>query len=164
MEATQNLRFRLQEEGNDTLLAIAENQTVEYDTNGAVFYVVFVVLIYGLSIVMMIASHIRRNKHDSHLRSYLKEMTILRKKNRREYLLEKMTNLALKSGSLLKQKNDGPTTEEETALLDRRFLESNGTSHGKLIRASTSDCDDYVTNIYASITDHDDNSVQTTEL
>ena len=42
------------------------------DDIGALYYVVAVILIYGLSIVLMIASHIRKNKQDNQLKAYLK--------------------------------------------------------------------------------------------
>lgn len=98
MDFTRNLRFKIQATQNDTYIAVIEQNPRDYDNIGARYYVIAVVLIYGLSIVMMIASHIRRNKQDGQLRSYLKEMAALRKKNRREQLLEKMTSLAEKSG------------------------------------------------------------------
>ncbi|XP_052774986.1 uncharacterized protein LOC128213378 [Mya arenaria] len=98
MDLTRNLRFRIETTNNDSYIAYVEQRPTDYDNIGALYYVVAVVLIYGLSIVMMIASHIRRNKQDGQLRSYLKEMAALRKKNRREQLLEKMTTLATKSG------------------------------------------------------------------
>lgn len=98
MEYTRNLRFKIQATQNDTYIAVVEQRPRDYDNIGALYYVIAVVLIYGLSIVMMIASHIRRNKQDGQLRTYLKEMAALRKKSRREQLLEKMTSLAEKSG------------------------------------------------------------------
>ncbi|BFZ16680.1 hypothetical protein BsWGS_19719 [Bradybaena similaris] len=64
------------------------------DDIGALYYVVAVILIYGLSIVMMIASHIRKNKQDNQLRTYLKEMAKLRKDDRREKVLSKISDIA----------------------------------------------------------------------
>ncbi|RUS79242.1 hypothetical protein EGW08_012972 [Elysia chlorotica] len=91
------LRIRVRPDSvqNDTWVGIIENvQSTDDDDIGALYYVVAVIFIYGLSIVMMIASHIRKNKQDSQLRTYLKEMSNLRKTERREKVLHKMTDLA----------------------------------------------------------------------
>ncbi|GFS14452.1 hypothetical protein ElyMa_001424100 [Elysia marginata] len=91
------LRIRLRPDltENDTWVGIIENpRNTSDDDIGALYYVVAVIFIYGLSIVMMIASHIRKNKQDSQLRTYLKEMSNLRKTERREKVLHKMTDLA----------------------------------------------------------------------
>ncbi|CAH1776120.1 unnamed protein product [Owenia fusiformis] len=58
------------------------------DDVGALYYVVAVVLIYGLSIVLMIGSHIRKNKMDKRISSYLKEMSYVRKRERRDQLYQ----------------------------------------------------------------------------
>lgn len=50
------------------------------DDLGALYYVVAVILIYGCSIVMMIASYIRKNKDDRRLKRCLKEMAFVRKR------------------------------------------------------------------------------------
>ena len=149
IEATRNMRFRIQATNNETFVAILDTHETEYDNNGAVYYVVVVVLIYGLSIVMMIASHIRRNNQDGQLRSYLKEMAILRKKNRREKLLEKMTDLAHKSGPFQSQKQEESTfnnyKRENDALYTRIPTETDDESRDFLLsKTSTSDCDDSV--------------------
>lgn len=52
----------------------------EKDDLGALYYVVAVILIYGCSIVMMIASYIRKNKDDRRLKRCLKEMAFVRKR------------------------------------------------------------------------------------
>jgi hypothetical protein len=36
----------------------------DYNATGALCYVIAIILIYGLSIIIMIASQIRKNKHD----------------------------------------------------------------------------------------------------
>lgn len=73
---------------NNTLF----NEDAE-DNVGSLYYVVAVIFIYGFSIVLMIASHIRKNQQDNQLRTYLKEMALLRKKDRREKILGRMTTL-----------------------------------------------------------------------
>ncbi|GFN79580.1 hypothetical protein PoB_000608600 [Plakobranchus ocellatus] len=91
------LHIRLRPDGsqNDTWIGVIEDpRRTNDDDIGALYYVVAVIFIYGLSIVMMIASHIRKNKQDSQLRTYLKEMSNLRKTERREKVLHKMTDLA----------------------------------------------------------------------
>ncbi|XP_060558866.1 uncharacterized protein LOC132719143 [Ruditapes philippinarum] len=149
MEATRNMRFRVQATNNETFVAILDTHETEYDNDGAVYYVVVVVLIYGLSIVMMIASHIRRNNQDGQLRSYLKEMAILRKKNRREKLLEKMTDLAHKSGPFQGQKQEETSfhnfKRDNAALYGRLPTEVDDESHDLLLsKTSTSDYEDSV--------------------
>ena len=124
----RNFRFRIQTSNNETFVAYVDNSQASYDNIGALYYVVAVVLIYGLSIVMMIASHIRRNNQDSQLRSYLKEMAALRKKNRREKLLEKMTDLAVKSNKFTNSK-----TMESSFTETRKLVYGNDTSvYGRL--------------------------------
>lgn len=85
MDFTSNLRLRIRT-NNHTMEAVVDTIRKDSDDIGALYYVVAVVFIYGFSIVMMIASHIRKNKHDNQLRVYLKEMAVLRKNDRREKL------------------------------------------------------------------------------
>lgn len=149
MDATRNLRFRIQTSNNETYVAIIDSRETNYDNIGALYYVVAVVMIYGLSIVMMIASHIRRNKQDGQLRSYLKDMAALRKKNRREKLLEQMTDLAYKSGQYPNQKTDETsfleTKKDNSALYSRLPTEADDESTRELLsKTSTSDLDDSV--------------------
>ncbi|KAK3600687.1 hypothetical protein CHS0354_029551, partial [Potamilus streckersoni] len=102
-----NVRLRIQTSKNETFFAYVDDpDSSSYDNIGALYYVVAVVFIYALSIVMMIASHIRKNKQDSQLRVYLKEMALLRKKDRREKLFEKMSDIANKA----KVKSNDSTT------------------------------------------------------
>ncbi|KAL3869238.1 hypothetical protein ACJMK2_041945 [Sinanodonta woodiana] len=93
-----DVRLRIITSKNETFIAYVDDpHSSSYDNIGALYYVVAVVFIYALSIVMMIASHIRKNKQDSQLRVYLKEMALLRKKDRREKLFEKMSDIANKA-------------------------------------------------------------------
>ena len=50
------------------------------DNIGALCYVVVIILLYACSILMMIASYIRKNKEDRRLKRYLKEMAFVRKR------------------------------------------------------------------------------------
>ena len=95
MDYASNLRIHIKstENENETYVAFVDTVQKDKDDIGALYYVVAVVLIYGLSIVMMIASHIRKNKQDNQLRTYIKEMAILRKTDRREKLADKIQNL-----------------------------------------------------------------------
>ncbi|KAL8622523.1 hypothetical protein ACOMHN_034186 [Nucella lapillus] len=89
------LHVRLHQQENDTWVGVIEDPRMgEKDDIGALYYVVAVILIYGLSIVMMIASHIRKNKQDCQLRAYLKEMALLRKADRRDKLMDRINSLA----------------------------------------------------------------------
>ena len=60
----------------------------EYDQNGASYYVIAVVLVYGMSIVMLIASHIRRRhakmQEDKQINKYLNDFQIVRDKQERD--------------------------------------------------------------------------------
>ncbi|KAK7099968.1 hypothetical protein V1264_022987 [Littorina saxatilis] len=103
------LQVRLQQRENDTWLGYIEDPRLnEKDDIGALYYVIAVIFIYGLSIVMMIASHIRKNKQDCQLRAYLKEMANLRKADRRDKVMERITALAAVTKSTTKTvfKND----------------------------------------------------------
>ncbi|ESO86717.1 hypothetical protein LOTGIDRAFT_166990 [Lottia gigantea] len=119
MEIGGNLKLRILSEKNESWVGYIEDPRDRYDESGALFYVVAVVMIYGLSIVMMIASHIRKNKQDSHLRIYLKEMAVLRKNDRREKIMEQVNSIAstsckkssLKLKSSKKDKNDKESKE-----------------------------------------------------
>ena len=79
--ATKSLRqmtltFTVQQTVNGTLLATVERSPPRParipDDVGALYYVVAVILIYGLSILMMIASYTRKNSADHKLNRYLK--------------------------------------------------------------------------------------------
>ncbi|XP_076462943.1 uncharacterized protein LOC143295247 [Babylonia areolata] len=95
LEVHGHLQVRLHQQVNDTLVGYIEDPRLgDSDDIGALYYVVAVIFIYGLSIVMMIASHIRRNKQDCQLRAYLKEMALLRKEDRRDKLMGRITTIA----------------------------------------------------------------------
>lgn len=64
------------------------------DDLGALYYVVAVIVIYGFSIVMMIASYIRKNKDDRRLKRYLQEMAFVRKRDRHMALMWAATKAA----------------------------------------------------------------------
>lgn len=90
-----NIRIQQTQDENITWVGYIEDpRRAGEDDIGALYYVVAVILIYGLSIVMMIASHIRKNKQDNQLRTYLKEMAKLRKDDRREKVLSKIHDIA----------------------------------------------------------------------
>ena len=59
-----------------------------YDEKGAGIYVIAVVMVYGMSIVMLIASHIKRRHtkvlEDKQIDKYLNEFQIIRDKQARE--------------------------------------------------------------------------------
>lgn len=117
---SSKLRFRIKT-SNQTFEAVVDSYRTDEDGIGALYYVVAVVMIYGLSIVMMIASHIRRNNQDNQLRSYLKEMSILRKNDRRERIFTRVANVSTSAKPLLnkahdsgKQLSDGTSIVQET--------------------------------------------------
>ena len=148
-DLANNLQFRIETTNNETFVAYVDNRQTNYDNIGALYYVVAVVLIYGLSIVMMIASHIRKNKQDSQLRSYLKEMAALRKKSRREKILEKMTDIAQKTSQFVKPaetpNDDSKKREPDVALYGRLPTEADDDPRDILgSKLSNSDNDDSV--------------------
>ena len=59
----------------------------EYDATGALYYVVVVIFVFGFSIVLMIASSVKktRNKtYDTAVSKYMKDMVIIKRQERRE--------------------------------------------------------------------------------
>ena len=71
------------------------------DDVGALYYVIAVIFIYGCSILMMIASYIRKNKTDRKLNRYLKEMANVRKRERQMQLL----NATAKAATITQSEN-----------------------------------------------------------
>jgi hypothetical protein len=112
MDITSKLRFRIKTP-NQTIEAVVDSYRTDEDDIGALYYVIAVVMIYGLSIVMMIASHIRRNKQDSQLRSYLKEMSILRKNDRRERIFNRVANVPSSAKPFLHKTRSDPKTDSD---------------------------------------------------
>ncbi|XP_062583738.1 uncharacterized protein LOC134245479 [Saccostrea cucullata] len=131
MDIASKLRFRIKT-ANETFEAMVDSYHTDEDDIGALYYVVAVVMIYGLSIVMMIASHIRKNKQDSQLRSYLKEMSILRKNDRRERVYNRVANVPSSAKPLLgKTRSDpknGTVQETDDEFNDMRMTNGDETS------------------------------------
>lgn len=59
-----------------------------HDPQGAVMYVVIVVFLWGLSIVLLIASYVRKNQSDRSISLYLEEIKVVRKQSRRQNLIK----------------------------------------------------------------------------
>ena len=63
-------------------------QNDEYDQTGASYYVIAVILVYGMSIVMLIASHIRKRhakmQEDKQINKYLHDFQIVKDKQERD--------------------------------------------------------------------------------
>ena len=55
-----------------------------YDDRGALYYVVAVLLIYGLSIILMISSSVRKGKKDNGFNNYMKDIDKIRQLERRQ--------------------------------------------------------------------------------
>ena len=81
--------FRITQLENGSILASVEHprNVNKVDNVGALYYVISVILLYGCSILLMIASYIRRNNNDQRLNKYVKEMAFVRKHERRQYLM-----------------------------------------------------------------------------
>ena len=54
--------------------------SLQDDSVGALCYVVVIIILYACSILMLIASYIRKNREDQRLKRYLKEMAFVRKR------------------------------------------------------------------------------------
>ena len=71
---------------NDT--SISDDGKTDYDQTGASYYVIAVVLVYGMSIVMLIASHIKRRQQklveDKQINKYLKDFQIVKERHARD--------------------------------------------------------------------------------
>src|SRR6218665_2963058 len=82
-------KFEQNENGSFVVSVFQESHRSihQQDDVGALYYVVAIILIYGCSILMMIASYIRKNKVDRRLNRYLKEMANVRKRERRMTLM-----------------------------------------------------------------------------
>ena len=92
----ENYKFLIEKTGNRSFVAsIVSDNKHRDDDLGALYYVVAVIFIYGFSIVLMIASHIRKNKMDQKLTSYLKEMANVRKRERQIQLFNAAARASL---------------------------------------------------------------------
>ena len=86
------VKFQVERVDNDTFLATLVSQsntshfyaTRSYDDEGALYYVVAVVFIYGFSIILMIGSLIKKNKADNGVSKYMKDMDKVRRMERRQ--------------------------------------------------------------------------------
>ena len=85
-----SLSFHIEQNENGSLFAsvVHEPHRPPQDDVGALYYVVVVIFIYGCSILMMIASYIRKNKIDQKLNRYLKEMANVRKREQQMQLFQ----------------------------------------------------------------------------
>ena len=77
------LQLTVQDKGNGSYVADFTHLHRRKDDLGALYYVIAVIFIYGFSIILMIASHVRKNKMDTKLRHYTKEIAKVRKSERR---------------------------------------------------------------------------------
>jgi len=91
--------FKIEHNDNGSFVAsvIQTNDKPEQDDVGALYYVIAVIFIYGCSILMMIASYIRKNKTDRKLNRYLKEMANVRKREQQLQLLNAAAKAAAQS-------------------------------------------------------------------
>ena len=87
----QQLELQIVQLQNKSWIAVlleSENSTASteapYDDQGALYYVVAVVMIYGFSIILMIASFIKKSRHDNGLSKYMEDMDKVRQLERRQ--------------------------------------------------------------------------------
>lgn len=91
--------FKLEQSVNGTVVASVITHPVQkQDDVGALYYVVAVLLIYGCSILLIIASYIRKNDEDRRLKRYVKEIANVRKLQLQKTLLTAVAKVAA-SGS-----------------------------------------------------------------
>ena len=102
---------QLQNKSWIAVLLESENSTAAstedtYDDQGALYYVVAVVMIYGFSIILMIASFIKKSRHDHGLSKYMEDMDKVRQLERRQQKFK--TRMAMQNkgkGSLVNVQN-----------------------------------------------------------
>ena len=74
--------------GLDNGTSTSDGAKVDYDQAGASYYVIAVVLVYGMSIVMLIASHIKRRQEkvveDKQINKYLQDFQIVKERHARD--------------------------------------------------------------------------------
>ena len=61
-----------------------QHKLPDYDNEGAVYYVLAVILMYGCSILLMIGSSIKKTKHDNHINTYMKELEMMGQLQRKQ--------------------------------------------------------------------------------
>lgn len=100
--------FKVEQSDNGSFVAsiIQETKRREDDDVGALYYVIVVIMIYGCSILMMIASYIRKNNMDRKLNRYIKEMANVRKRER-QFQMFTAAKKAAAAQEMLDQSNNG---------------------------------------------------------
>ena len=84
------VKFRLTKINNRTWYAtiaepIHQNHTVSpYDHQGALYYTIAVLFFFGFSIILMIASLIKKSKEDRGMSKYMSDMERIRKMEKRQ--------------------------------------------------------------------------------
>ena len=122
--------FKIEKADNESFIAsiTQHERKAKEDNVGALYYVIVVILIYGCSILMMIASYIRKNKVDQRLNRYFKEMATVRKREEQIQLF----NAAAMAAALQNSENNGGERQSSAD-----FTASTRSSfHGKKKRAS----------------------------
>ena len=91
---------------NETSIDVEEflnHRNPPYDDRGALYYVVVVILIYGLSIILMISSSVRKGKKDNGVNNYMRDMDKLRQLERRQQKSRIRLCMQKKSKNILTQ-------------------------------------------------------------
>ena len=108
------------------------------DYEGALYYVIAVILIYGCSILMIIASYVRKNKMDQKLNRYIKEIATVRK---REFRL-KLANMAAAAEMRVREGNHENTVGKSSvsdqspiSVLDQKGLDCYQEWHRSLLHS-----------------------------
>ena len=101
------VKFQIEKLDNNTFLATLVTQANSshfqggqaYDDEGALYYVVAVVFIYGFSIILMIGSLIKKNKGDNGVSKYMKDMDKVRRLERRQRKYQTRLAMSAAGGS-----------------------------------------------------------------
>ncbi len=121
--------FKIEQMDNGSFVAsvVHEAAVKQKDDLGALYYVVVVIFLYGCSILMMIASYIRKNNVDRKLNRYLKEMAVVRKRERQLQLFQAAAKAAAQLQERPSQYSDVSETDtdiEGDSHKGRRFSSS----------------------------------------
>ncbi len=105
---------------NQTYFNNATSNPTAYDNEGALYYVVVVVFIYGLSIILMIGSQALRKKSDGGIAKYMEGMDRIRMVERRHAKFK--TRVAMMQNKQI------------SAILGRRYSDNSGETRLAMIR------------------------------
>lgn len=118
---------------------LEHENTKTYDPKGALYYVVIVIFVFGFSIILMIASSIkktRNKKYDNAVSKYMKDMIKVKQQERRE---EKYKfRMAMEQKLSLTIQDTHPYVKKRDPIIEEEDEEEEDNSKLNLTRSSTS--------------------------